>query len=269
MSLDFHARFHFHTLPFTRELSIHNRFELPFFSEALQGLNRAIDQRACAALVAPAGTGKTALLRALCDHLPEARYQVRYIKVARLSRRDMCKEIAVSCAVDPAGAFPVLLRRLQDRFVAQAANDGTRTVLLLDEAHDLRPEVLDMVRLLTNFEMDSRLVLSVVLAGQPMLRHMLRYDTHEAMLRRLAHIATLRLLSGDEIVNYVGHRCVIAGGSPQLFAPSGLDAIAEMTRGNLRAIDQLALKALETAHDANKDVVDGGMVALARKAVMP
>ena len=267
--LDYRARFAFHSLPFTRELPIGQRFELPFFAEALHGLLRAIDQRACAALIAPAGTGKTALLRQLRDQLPDARYQVRYIKVSRLSRRDLCKEIATVQGIDPAGTVPVLLRRLQERFVVQSANEGTRPVLILDEAHDMRPDTLDLLRILTNFEMDSQLVLSIVLAGQPLLQTMLRYLTHDAVLRRLGHIATLRLLAGDEMQAYVAHRCVIAGGSPQLFAPSAVDAIAELTRGNLRAIDQLALKALEATHDADRDVVDGNFVALARKQVMP
>lgn len=267
--LDFRARFGFHSLPFTREMTVGQRFELPFFADALTGLHRAIDQRSCAALIAPAGTGKTALLRQLRDQLPDARYQMRYIKVSRLSRRDLCKEIAVTHGIDPVGAVPAVLRRLQERFVVQSANEGTRPVLVLDEAHELRPETLDLLRILTNFEMDSRLVLSIVLAGQPYLQTMLRHSAHDAVLRRLGHIATLRLLAGDEIPGYVAHRCVIAGGLPQLFAPSGIDAIAEMTRGNLRAIDQLALKALEVAHDTNRDVVDANLVALARKQVMP
>ncbi len=268
-SLDFRARFGFHSTPFTRELTVDQRFEAPLFSDALRGLLRAVEQRTCAALVAPAGTGKSALLRQLRERLPDARYQVRYLKASRLSRRDLCKEIAVAHGIDPTGTVPTVLRRLHERFVLQTANDGTRPVLLLDEAHDLRPESLDLVRILTNFEMDSRLVLSIVIAGQPPLQTMLGLPIHEAVLRRMGHIATLRLLANDEIVAYVAHRCVIAGGSPQLFAPSGLDAIAELTRGNLRAIDQLALKALETSHDAGRDVVDGHFVALARKQVVP
>jgi type II secretory pathway predicted ATPase ExeA len=58
---------------------------------------------------------------------------------------------------------------LQQRFEANVSEDGRRPILLLDDAHDLRPEVLGVLRVLTNFQMDSRLVLSVVLAGQPTL----------------------------------------------------------------------------------------------------
>jgi general secretion pathway protein A len=134
-----------------------------------------------AALIAPAGTGKTALLRRLRDGLPDACYHVHYVKVTGLSKRDMCREIAVACGAQPAGSYPMLVRRLQERFEATSHEEGRRPVLLLDESHELRPDVLGMLRILTNFDMDSRLVLSLILAGQTPLRALLAHDEHEAM----------------------------------------------------------------------------------------
>jgi type II secretory pathway predicted ATPase ExeA len=167
------SRFGLHAMPFTREIRVEDQMHVPFFDEVLDGLFNAVDQRSSAALVAPAGTGKTALLRRLVARLPEARYQVRYVKVTSLSKRDMCREIAATCGIPPAGAYPFLVRGLQERFETCASAEGLRPVLLLDEAHELRPDVLGILRILTNFEMDSRLVLSVVLAGQPALQTML------------------------------------------------------------------------------------------------
>ena len=127
-----------------------------------------------AALIAPAGTGKSALLRALVARLPEARYRTHYVKVTNLSKRDMCREIATACGAPPAGSYPMLVRRLQEHFVAATDTDGVRPVLLIDESHEIRPDVLGLLRIVTNFDMDSRLVLSIVLSGQPPLAHLLR-----------------------------------------------------------------------------------------------
>jgi type II secretory pathway predicted ATPase ExeA len=265
--IDYRSRFGFHSAPFTREFTIQQRFALDFFEETLTALLRAVEQRSSAALVAPAGTGKTALLRALIDKLPEARYRVHYVKVACLSKRDMCREIAVACGAQPAGSYPMLVRRLQERFMTATSTDGVRPVLVLDEAHDLRPEVLDMLRILTNFEMDSRLVLSIVLAGQTPLRAMLRSETHEAIARRLAHIASLRLLTREESQRYIAHRCTIAGATTVPFASAALDGLHEIACGNLRAIDQVAGKALEVAHDAGVTVVDANHVVQARRVL--
>jgi type II secretory pathway predicted ATPase ExeA len=269
MITDFRSRFGFHSTPFTREFAVEQRFALGIFDESLTALSRAIENRMSAALIAPAGTGKTVLLRALTHGLPEARYRVHYVKVTELSKRDMCREIAVVCGAEPAGSYPMLVRRLQERFVTATAIDGVRPVLILDEAQDLRPDVLSILRTLTNYEMDSKLVLSILLAGQTPLRDILKREAHESITKRLAHFAYLRLLSREETLRYIAHRCTIAGATTQPWDSRALDAIYEISCGNLRAIDSLAYKALELAHDAGVSVVDSNHIATARKLVSP
>jgi len=266
---DLRSRFDFHTTPFTREIAVEHRLSLPLFDEPLAALHRVIDQRMSAALIAPAGTGKTALLRALRAQLPEARYRVHYVKVTGLSKRDMCREIATAVGAQPAGIYPTLVRRIQEHFTAVADTDGLRPVLLIDEGHELRVDVLAMLRLITNFEMDSRLVVSVLLAGQPALRAMLRRDDLEDIARRLAHYAVLRPLSREETKRYLEHRCTIAGAATTPFDDAAHDAIYEIGRGNLRATDRLGLKALEVAHDDSADVVSANHLVEARKVLWP
>ena len=259
----------FRKTPFTRELSVAERFVLPHQAEATDALIEAVRQRMSAALIAPAGTGKTMALRVLFDALPEARYQVRYVKVTGLSKRDLCKEIAAACGLSTAGIFPSLVRKLQDAFCHTSGTNGLRPVILLDEAHDLRPESLAMLRLLTNFEMDSRLVLSLVLAGQPPLRTMLARAECEAVAQRLAHYATLRLLSREEVRGYIEHRCALAGAKADPFDAGAHEAIFEMSRGNLRAIDRLALKSLQLASKAGAGAVSSAEVIAGRQHLWP
>jgi type II secretory pathway predicted ATPase ExeA len=266
---DLRAVFGFHTVPFTREITTDHHLRLPFLDEALAGLQAAVENRMSAALIAPAGTGKTALLRRLRDALPEARYHVHYVKVTGLSKRDMCREIASACGAAPAGSYPLLVRRLQERFEATAHQEGRRPVLVLDERHELRPDVLGMLRILTNFDMDSRLVLSLVIAGQPPLRVLLARDEHEAMARRIIHYAQLRLLSREELTQYVAHRCAVAGAARVPFDDRALDAIFEIGRGNLRATDDLAFKSLDYAAAAGQAVVSVQHVVGARKDLWP
>lgn len=266
---DLHSRFGFHTTPFTREIQVKDYFQTAPFKEALHALLRVLDQRMSGAIIAPAGVGKTALLRALVDALPAVRYKIHYVKVTDLSKRDMCREIALAIGSPPAGTFPALVRKLQDHFLATATTDGLRPVMILDEAHDMRPGVLEMLGVLTNFEMDSRLVLSFVLAGCPPLQALLRRSDMDAVAKRLAHYATLRPLSREELIGYVKHRCHIAGATTIPYDLKTMEALYEIGRGNLRATDSLALKTLEVAHDLNADVCDGSHVVQARKMLWP
>jgi general secretion pathway protein A len=267
--MDCNSTFGFHSTPFTRELRPDQTLALPIHDQAREGILRAIEKRMSAALISPAGTGKTTVLRGVLAHLPEARYRAHYVKCTSLSKRDMCREIARACSVPQAGTYPTLVQRLQERFETETSDHGKRPVLVLDEAHDLRPDVLSMLRVLTNFQMDSRLVLSIVLAGQPDLGKMLSRDDQDAVARRIVHYAQLRLLSRDELTSYVDHRCTTAGARHTPFDNAALDALYEIGRGNLRATDNLALEALETAARAKLSVVSATHVAMARKALYP
>ncbi len=126
-----------------------------------------------------------------------------------------------------------------------------------------------MLRILTNFEMDSRLVVSIIIAGQPPLRELLRKERLEDFARRLTHYAVLRPLSRPEMQRYIEHRCTIAGAVTVPFDVSAIDGIFEISRGNLRAIDQLALKAIEVACDRERKVIDATLVVEARKMLWP
>ena len=77
---DKQALFGFHKTPFTRELAENEHLPLPHLDEALRGIQGAVEERMSAALIAPAGAGKTTILRRLRSRLPEARYRVRYVK---------------------------------------------------------------------------------------------------------------------------------------------------------------------------------------------
>jgi len=262
---DPYGRFGFHKPPFTRELRPDELFRIPMYDAIVEELYCTVEHRMSAAVVAPAGTGKTTVLRRLIDRLPQTRYRVRYVKVTGLSKRDFCREIAMACALTPRGSYPGLMRQIQEHFETVANADGIRPVLVIDEAHELKPDVLSMLRLITNFDMDSRLLLALVIAGQPPLKTLLGREDQCAIRHRLAHMDSLRLLSRDELAQYVRHRCAIAGAQNVPFDSGAIDALFELSRGNLRATDRLALKSIQAAGKAGESVVNNAHIVAARQ----
>jgi len=266
---DVRSHFGLHATPMTREITVRDRWKHEIYEETLADVQATVVQRMSAAIIGPSGVGKSGVLRSLTDALPEARYRVHYVKVTDLNKREFCREIAVALGCPPAGYYGALVHTIQQRCQTLLDQESLRPVILVDEAHDIRPDVLAMLRVLTNFEMDSRLAVSVVLAGQNKLRELLRRDDLEAVSRRIAHYASLRLLSREEVRQYVAHRLQIVGAKTELFDDAAHDALYEAAQGNLRATNRLALKSLETAAAEGCPVVGADHVASARQKVWP
>jgi general secretion pathway protein A len=266
---DIRKSFGFTTTPFTREIPVERRFTHPLFDEPLDQLQTAVSDRMSAAVISPAGTGKTMLARTLKSRLPEARYRVHYIKTTSIGKRDMCREICSAIGCEPAGQYNTLVRRIQERLLEHVDTNGTRPVIVIDDAHDMRPEVLSTLKCLSNFAMDSRLVVSFILLGNKTLAKMLGRDVLEDVARRLALYATLRNLTRDETRNYVSHRQSIAGAKTDLFTDGSHDAVYEIGGGNLRATDRLCLTSLQLAAGLKASAVDATHVAKARQSLWP
>jgi type II secretory pathway predicted ATPase ExeA len=266
---DMQSRFSFHSMPFTREFAVKDRFAHPQFAKVFAALVEVVRQRMLGAVIAPAGTGKTLLVRAVQTKLPATRYDVRYVDVDAMGKRDMCREIALTIGIQPAGTYPALVRRIKDHFHNRTQMDGLRPVLILDNSHQLRPEVASILRILTNFEMDSKLVLSILLIGQPPLARLLRRADLEDIHGRLDHIEQIGLLSRSEARKYVEHRCRIAGAPAVPFDNDAIEGIYEISRGNMRAMDRLCRKSLLIAHEHDADRVDVNHITEARSVLWP
>ncbi len=144
------------------------------------------------------------------------------------------------------------------------SSQGMRQVIIFDDAHEMRTDSLRLARLLTNFEMDSKLVVSVILAGQLPLKKMLSTPELEDVRQRLNVCSELRLFSREESFGYISHRVKIAGATKSPFPAQSSEAIFEITKGNMRAIDALALMSLRVADEGKRSVVSASDVAVAR-----
>ena len=257
-------RFHFLLEPFTREIKVEHRLKVHAIEAQVGLLRQTVEQRQSSALVAPAGAGKTFALRSLRACLPEARYRVTYIKLGDISPHDMAREIASRLFTASYGPLPRILRSIEERLRSGYLDQGIRQVIIFDDAHEIRLESLKLLRLLTNFEMDSKLVVSVILAGQRPLKTLLLQEGVEDVYQRLAQTSELSLLTREESTAYIEHRCKIAGLSQTPFDPQAMDAIFEIARGNMRAIDKIARASLKVANDAARGCVDAADVAIAR-----
>jgi len=262
---DVRAHFGLSGAPFTREIAPQKMWRQPGLDDLVHDLEASVSARDSAAVIAPSGAGKTALIRRLVDCLPEARYRVADIKVTSVGNRDLYRSLARALGIEPSGTWPSLLESLQAHAKALATTEARRTVFIIDEAQDMRPAVLSTLRMLTNFQLDSELLISLILVGDSGLEGLLHRPDMEALRSRLACVIRLRLLSRTETRSYIDHRLDIAGARRPLLDDSAVEAVYDFTRGNIRAIDHLCRTALDIGARDAIETIDAGTVTAARK----
>jgi type II secretory pathway predicted ATPase ExeA len=135
-----------------------------------------------------------------------------------------------------------------------------RTVLLIDEAHQLPDNSLEELRLLTTDHFDRQSPFALVFAGQPMLKDRLAEPQHFALLQRIGVRLRLRPLNENEVPRFLEQHLRAAGAKNNCFDSEATTAIFQHTQGIPRLIQNLALASMLLAMDAGKSTVDASLV---------
>ena len=199
-------------------------------------------------LTGEVGTGKTTLLNKLLDWLHEQSLATAFVFNSRLNVTQfldfMMADFGIGC--DTRLKSQVLIRL--NHWLLERYRAGETAVLIVDEAQNLSPQVLEEIRLLTNLETATEKLLQIVLSGQPELEQKL----NQPGLRQLRQRITLRCrtyaLSMEETAGYIQERLHVAGaeGSP-IFSQEAVEAIHRYARGIPRVINLLCEHALISA----------------------
>ncbi|MBY6188287.1 AAA family ATPase [Marinobacter hydrocarbonoclasticus] len=219
-------------------------------------------------LTGEVGTGKTTVSRSLLAQLPEDT-DLAFILNPALTELELlatlCDELKIPYPESPT------LKQLTDLISAFLTNNhknGRRTLMVIDEAQHLKPEVLEQLRLLTNLETDTRKLLQVILIGQPELQALLRRQELRQLAQRITARYHLLPLVRDEVAAYVNHRLHVAGRSQPLFKSSAIKALHQYSGGVPRVINLLAERALMGGYGAQKPMIDGDDIAGAAVEVL-
>lgn len=221
-------------------------------------------------LTGEVGTGKTLLVRALVERLPEG-VDVALILYPVLTVSDFIAAICDELRVPHPGER-ASLKQLIDALNAhllQTHARGRRTVLIIDEAQNLSREVLEQIRLLTNLETTKQKLLQIILIGQPELAQMLAQQDLRQLAQRITARFHLVALTRKENFEYILHRCRVAGAKAILFDRKAMEQVYAASGGIPRLINVICDRALLGAYTHGKSVVDVSIVKRAAMEVGP
>jgi type II secretory pathway predicted ATPase ExeA len=229
--------------------------------EALASLYYGIQSdRGFVALIAQPGLGKTTLTFQLLEKLHQASRTV-FLFQTKCNAKEFFHYLLNGLGFDAQGMELVTMHNRLNEILCREMLAGRRFVLAIDEAQNLDSEVLEAVRLLSNFETSRDKMLQILLIGQPQLAKKLASPELEQLQQRISMFARLEPFGSEDTVRYIAHRLRVAGyeGSP-LFSPGALRLITEQSQGIPRKINGSCFSALSLAYAMGRKQVDIGMM---------
>lgn len=221
-------------------------------------------------LTGDVGAGKTTICRCLLEQIPDT-CDVAYIFNPKLTVVELLSTICDEFGI----AYPAhsisnkLFIDLINAYLLGAHAKGRHAVLIIDEAQNLSPQVLEQVRLLTNLETNERKLLQIILLGQPELAAMVERPELRQLAQRIIARYHLGPLTRAEVKSYVTHRLEVSGARRQLFPPSLLGKVYRLSGGVPRVINTLCERALLGAYVQGRERVDRATLRQAAREVLP
>jgi type II secretory pathway predicted ATPase ExeA len=233
--------------PFDHTLAATSLFAAQAQAEAEVRLNHLLELRGIGLLTGEPGSGKTTLCRRLYESLHPGLYRAIYVPLSTGNVMDMYKCIAWEFGLPSERNRASAFRQIRAEVTRLVLEGKQRPVLIVDEAHHLRNDVLEDLRLLTNYEMDSENRLCLLFVGLTELRRRLQMAVHESLDQRIVMRYHLGGLAREELPEYLAHRLHLASCELPLFEPPAIEAIFQATQALPRKVNRLAHYALTAA----------------------
>jgi len=253
--------FGFKEAPFNMTPNSRFFFESTKHTEALSTLLYAVEERkGFVVITGNIGSGKTTVCRTLLNKLSSVT-QTALITNTHMSGKDMLANILDDLEVDyTAGSKSKMLSRLNHYLIEQLRNDQN-VVVIIDEAQNLTPAVLEEIRMLSNLETENEKLIQIILLGQPELKKKLSLPSLEQLRQRIAVFYHLVPLTEKETHDYILYRLKIASDSDQqYFTQEAIDLAYRFSKGVPRLVNSICDSALLNGFIYEKSIIDGELM---------
>jgi type II secretory pathway predicted ATPase ExeA len=255
----------FTRLPFSKSIPTKDLFETAAQNELSARLTYLVRERSFGLVTGEFGSGKSTAVRAFTANLDFNRYLVIYLANPTTGISGLYRDLLLNLGHQPPYTTSRQVSAIRAAFDDLLSNKRRASLVIVDEAHLLTQDMLEQLRLLFSFKMDSQSLATLLLVGHPSLHSTLRLTIHEAFYQRLSVRYHLPPLDLQETIGYVKHHVRVAGfAAGTLFTDDAITRIFEYTKGLPRRINQVCTTALMAATIDQKSAIDETSV---RKAI--
>lgn len=233
--------------PFSKEVENKNFYKSHQFNEALSRLEFLKKNKGFGLITGEPGTGKSSLMRYFKESLNPNLYKCVYIPISTLTVMDFYRALCDGLGVEPACKKVSIFKQIQESIFNYSSNKNITPVIILDEVQFLKNSILDDLRIIFNFQMDSKDLAIILLTGQTNFINQINRSNHEALRQRIIINYHLEGLGSSEVKDYIISRLSVAGCNEPIFQDDCYELLYTMSNGEIRQINSLARMCLISA----------------------
>ncbi len=220
------------------------------------------------AVTGEVGVGKTTVVRAFVQTFHPC-LDASFVINTKVDFREMLYMLLSDFGLELKSEAKVAMLAQLNEFLIGRYAENHNPVIVIDEAQNLTPDVLEELRMLSNLETNQQKLIQIVLVGQPELWDILQRDDLRQLRQRIPGICQMKLLSREEVYRYIRYRLVVAGltNGQLVFAESALDSVFQLTSGVPRLINVLCDRVLLHGYLRRARAIEQGMVLDAAREV--
>jgi len=188
--------------------------------------------------------------------------EVSFVINTRVDFREMLFMLLTDFGVEIKSESKVVMLSQLNEFLIKRYAENQNPVLVIDEAQNLSPDVLEELRMLSNLETNQQKLIQIVLVGQPELGDILQRDDLRQLRQRIPGVCRMQLLSRDEVYRYIRYRLAVAGlaNGQLVFSESAIDEVFVYTMGTPRLVNMLCDRALLHAYLQKSRAIDADVM---------
>ena len=257
--MDINARYGLEFNPFLK-----NSKEILFsgneFNEASCRLDYLASAKGFGLLTGSAGRGKTTVVRNWSAKLNPSLFKVIYTSLSTVTVNDFYRNLAFSLGAQAAYRKTENFHAIQNEITRLALDKKKTPVIIIDEANYVSNAVLNDLKILFNFEMDSRDRAVILLVGLPQLNSTLQASMHEPLRQRIIMNYNIDGLSKDEGREYIARKLKGAGCAQTVFEAAAIEAILNAADGTPRMINKLCNAAITIGASRSENIISSETV---------
>lgn len=213
------------------------------------------------------GSGKTTALRSFCSKLNPQLFKTVYLPLSSVTVLDFYRHLAVGLGLEPRHRKVDLFHQVQEFVVNAQYQKKITTFVIIDGGNTqfIQNSILNDLRLLFNFQMDSKNYAMVLLIGQPLILNKLALQVNEALRQRISISYAFKGLNKEEIGLYINSLLKSAGVREPIFTADAVEAITAFSHGLPRKINNLAEKSLLVGYQRKARAIDADIIQIVQE----